>query len=524
MKIINGFILRRQYTFLSVLIILFCCNRLMAQNKPETKDSNIKIEIHIADLKNIDTVTLFFWPNVLSEISDINRYTPHLEKMALLNKQGFVSFKLSGIHSPGYLSVSLRRDPIHRLPYFIMDKYLACQGDSIMINISKNRNYTDTTAQRIADTIILRYDLSFSGRGVTKYQCRFAADRKASTGSDIGFLLFNYKGEYNDGNQWDISLNRALGVINSYKKYLKPFAYQVLQADFIGKFEYEKYHDFLQEWSFQGVNRKDSLLHRRHTKLYREKLMNAYIPSVQKEPAAFSNHYSSYLFAKARLTLAVEGIPRDSGYYYLKKEYEGGLRDKLLTIYLLRWYKYFNNLQPELNDALGLVKTPYCLNQLEELNNALARGKPAYNFTLADIYGKLISLNQFKGKVVFLDFWFTGCTSCLGYYQNTVSKVEKQFEDNLDVVFISISVDGSKRRWINSVYAGKITSPTASNVVNLYAGGDEYNTEVIKHYKINGYPMPLLIDKDGKIFRKSVQELGQEDELAQSIREALKKN
>lgn len=524
MKIINGFILRRQYTFLSVLIILFCCNRLMAQNKPETKDSNIKIDIHMADLKNIDTVTLFFWPHVLSETVNINQYMPHLEKMALLNKQGFVSFKLSGIHSPGYLSVSLRRDPIHRLPYFIMDKYLACQGDSIMINISKNRNYTDTTAQRSADTIILRYDLSFSGRGVTKYQCRFATDRKASTGSDIGFLLFNYKGEYNDGNQWDISLNRALGVINSYKKYLKPFAYQVLQADFIGKFEYEKYKDFYLVWTIDVINRKDSLLFKRLTKVYREKLMNAYTPLVQKEAAAFSNYYASYLFDKVRLALTVEDIPRDSGYYYLKKGYEGELRDKLLTIYLLRWYKYFNNLQPELNDALRLVKTPYCLHQLEELNNALAWEKPAYNFTLPDIRGKRVSLNQFKGKVVFIDFWFTGCTSCLGYYQNAVSKVEKQFEDNSDVVFISISVDGSKRRWINSVYAGKITSPKAPNVINLYAGGDPYNNDVIKHYKINGYPMPLLIDKDGKIFRKSVQELGQEDKLTQSIREALKKN
>ncbi|TAN01571.1 MAG: TlpA family protein disulfide reductase [Chitinophagaceae bacterium] len=511
MKIINGFILRRKCIFLSAFIIMLCCNKLIAQNKPNETDSNIKIEVHLVGIENIDTVTLFFWPHVLSEIVDINRYMPHLEKVALLNKQGVVGFELSDIHSPGYLSVSLRKDSWFKLPLYVMDKYLAFPGDSITIKISKNSRYTDTT-----DSNILKYNIGFAGRGATKYQCRFAADRKAFPDRGAIALLNNKRG-FNPDNQWDRSLSRSLEVINSYKKYLAPFAYEVLKADFIGKFQCKKYSEFHLDWI---INEKDSLLLKRLTKIYRKGLMNTYTGGVQNKAAVFSNYYASYLFDKARSALAVEGIPRDSGYYYLKKEYGGELRDKLLTIFLLRWYKYFNSLQPELDNALSLVKTPYCLNQLEELNNALARGKPAYNFTLPNISGKMVSLDQFKGKVVFIDFWFTGCTSCVGYYYYTVSKVEKQLEDNSDVVFISISVDGLKKTWINSVHAGKITSPTAPNVINLYAGSEG---EVIKQYKITGYPMPLLIDKDGKIFRKSSQELGSKDTLTQSIKEALKK-
>lgn len=506
--------------YLIILLLIGGYTQTRAQQDGSKIEDNIKVSVRLTNIKGIDTVTLFYWPHVISEISLINRYMPHLVRRTMLNDEGTASFKLSGIHSPGYLSIGLNKDPEHELPRFILNKYLSIPGDSILIQISKNDHYTNNTAQRMVDKLILQYNLGFSGRGATKYKCRFAADRKAATGSSIGHLVFNNKLKYNDSNQWDVSLRRALSVINNYKDQLKPFSYEVLQADFIGKFEYKKYQDFYLVWT---LNRNDSLLLNLLEKVYRNKLRSMGMPSVKNEAAIFSNYYSSYLFYKTKVDLAIKGIPRDSGYYYLKSEYKGEVRDKVLTIFLLNWYKYFSGLQSELNDALSLVAAPYCLNQLIELHNALSIGNPAYDFTLPNISGKMISLSDFIGKVVFIDFWFTGCTSCLGYYQHTVSKVEKQFKDNSDVVFVSISIDGSKSRWMSSVRSGKYTSPTASNVINLYAGMGGYNNEVTRHYKITGYPMPLLIDKEGKIYRKSVENLGSKGMLIQNIREALKK-
>ena len=120
-----------------------------------------------------------------------------------------------------------------------------------------------------------------------------------------------------------------------------------------------------------------------------------------------------------------------------------------------------------------------------------ARGNEAYNFSLPDINDNTVSLSDFKGKVVVLDIWAMWCGACLKempFFQ----KVEEDFEDHDDIVFISLSHDGKgkKATWKNFV------AKKGWKNVQLLA---EYNESVGKYYKIEGIPRYMIFDKEGKI-------------------------
>ena len=57
--------------------------------------------------------------------------------------------------------------------------------------------------------------------------------------------------------------------------------------------------------------------------------------------------------------------------------------------------------------ALKELEVKYA--ELKEANKSVLKGMPAPEFTAVDVNGKEYKLSDFAGKVVVLDFWFTGC-------------------------------------------------------------------------------------------------------------------
>jgi len=131
--------------------------------------------------------------------------------------------------------------------------------------------------------------------------------------------------------------------------------------------------------------------------------------------------------------------------------------------------------------------------------------------------GKDVNLATYKGKVVVLDFWFTGCLNCMQFYSSSLSKAEKQFANNKDVVFISVCIDKDKDKWLASIEKGKYTSKRS---INVYTCGFGDQDEIIKQYNISSYPQPIIIDKKGKIVSRSAK-LTERNTLIQTIRTAL---
>lgn len=145
--------------------------------------------------------------------------------------------------------------------------------------------------------------------------------------------------------------------------------------------------------------------------------------------------------------------------------------------------------------------------------------KSAYDFKLKDSNGKTVKLSDFKGKVVVLDFWFTGCINCMNFYRSSLSNAERHYWHNSDVIFISVCIDKDKSTWLTSLKKGLYTSDAS---VNLYTGGLGDRHPVIKSYQITTYPQPIIINKTGGILSRS-DNLIKSDFLIKTINNALDK-
>lgn len=140
----------------------------------------------------------------------------------------------------------------------------------------------------------------------------------------------------------------------------------------------------------------------------------------------------------------------------------------------------------------------YYANIYEVYENVLTNvvdGASSYDFSLLDTLGNQVSIQKYKGKVVVIDFWFTGCVGCASITPQ-MNEIEGIFHENMNVVFLSISVDKYKDRWLSG-----IGTFAANNSVHLNVGNDGKDHPVIKHYNIFSYPTLMILDREGKIFK-----------------------
>ncbi len=182
----------------------------------------------------------------------------------------------------------------------------------------------------------------------------------------------------------------------------------------------------------------------------------------------------------------------------IKLKYVGGLKEKMLLLYYIEFCSSENiNLSKSLERMLTL---PMYREMFSLISQSRGKHMPAYNFSLPDSTGKVHNLKDFEGKVLVLDFWFTGCMAC-----EVLAVRMKDIIHNLKdekVVFVTISVDAKREIWIKSLKKGKYTHPEG---VNLYTDGKGYFHPILKHYNIWGYPHLIIIDKQGKVIDTNVE-------------------
>lgn len=136
-------------------------------------------------------------------------------------------------------------------------------------------------------------------------------------------------------------------------------------------------------------------------------------------------------------------------------------------------------------------------------------GKVVPDFTATDLDGKPISLQQYRGKVVLLDFWAVWCGPCISEMPN-VKRVYNSYKDQgFDIIGVSLDTDDTRLR--NYLKANDIPW-------RQIFSGQKWKSPLAKQYHIHSIPAPWLIARDGTLISRKARGF----ELERLVVEALK--
>ena len=122
----------------------------------------------------------------------------------------------------------------------------------------------------------------------------------------------------------------------------------------------------------------------------------------------------------------------------------------------------------------------------------LQSGQPAPEFTLHDLDGQPVSLSQFKGQVVLLDFWASWCEPCISDLPD-LRKIKEKTAD-WPVVFLNVSIDTDEAAWREAIDKHEIKG--------VHVRADDFGSDVAKSYQVDGIPAYYLVDSQGLIVER----------------------
>lgn len=135
-------------------------------------------------------------------------------------------------------------------------------------------------------------------------------------------------------------------------------------------------------------------------------------------------------------------------------------------------------------------------NNTEESDNAII---PAVGFELLDQYGEKHTLEDYKDKVIFLNFWATWCPPCVQELPDIQAIYESYGYNQDEVVILGVAMPNDNN---SSVREGSVVDVTNFLKENNYTYPTlmDINGILITSYGISSYPSTFMIDKDGNIF------------------------
>lgn len=149
--------------------------------------------------------------------------------------------------------------------------------------------------------------------------------------------------------------------------------------------------------------------------------------------------------------------------------------------------------------SLNLRNTFSGKQVLDRLNllDPLYIGLEAPDFTQKTPDGMDVSLSDFKGKYVLLDFWASWCGPCRRENPYLVKAYEKYKDKNFTILGVSLDTDRNRQAWLDAIKQDGLIWTQVSDLRTENAAANLY--------KVVGIPQNYLIDPQGKIVAKNLR-------------------
>ena len=134
--------------------------------------------------------------------------------------------------------------------------------------------------------------------------------------------------------------------------------------------------------------------------------------------------------------------------------------------------------------------------QAERIRRSLAEGTNFPDFTEKDLAGKPLSIANFKGKVVLVDFWATWCPPCRAELPNVIAAYQKYHDKGFEI--IGVSLDDEQPVLENFLKENKMTWPE-------YFDGLHWKNKLAVKYGVMSVPADYLLDGRGRIIGKDLR-------------------
>ncbi len=148
--------------------------------------------------------------------------------------------------------------------------------------------------------------------------------------------------------------------------------------------------------------------------------------------------------------------------------------------------------------------------EAKKLRAALAEGSKFPDFSEKDTAGKPLSIANYKGKVVLLDFWATWCGPCVQELPNVIKTYDAYHKKGFEI--IGISLDKDRQKLASFTKEKNMAWPQ-------YFDGLAWQNKLAVKYGVSSIPATYLLDGQGTIIGKDLRG----EDLEQAVAKALAK-
>jgi thiol-disulfide isomerase/thioredoxin len=289
---------------------------------------------------------------------------------------------------------------------------------------------------------------------------------------------------------WQHKISKARDELERIRHELSEQDYTMLQAELIGKAQ----DKMLYAMTFYCTNfpasfpekDKDSLTALIKASYFRQR--SQYMKDSARYPIA-SIQYCSWLLGEAREAQELYQQPPLS---WITGTYKGELKNRLAIALLFQRTKNMDD--ADYAAFTAAISNPYYHNMASAFLSRIKKGALAFPFALHNTEGKTVQLEDFRGKLLVMDFWFTGCSGCIAVAP-ALEQIAASFTANDPIRFVSVSLDTDRQKWLESIRSGKYAS---KGFAHVYTNGLGYDYPMISYYSLHAMPSLVIIDADGR--------------------------